>query len=103
MRGHSSVGEAPAWHAGSAVQIRMAPLFFFSHTLVFKTEFTNNITFARNYPSLLSQFTSKMQLRSFGKLLQMEPLYCVELIRQQIKARNGFGWSIQGIKSKIKY
>jgi len=32
----------------------------------------------------------------------MKPLYCVELIRQQIKARNGFGWSIQGIEKQNK-
>ena len=29
----------------------------------------------------------------------MKPLNLVELTRQQIKSRHGFGWSIQGIDS----
>ena len=32
----------------------------------------------------------------------MKPLNWVELTRQQIKARNGFGWSIQGIEKQNK-
>ena len=30
----------------------------------------------------------------------MKPLNWVELTRQQIKARHGFGWSIQGIEKQ---
>ena len=32
----------------------------------------------------------------------MKPLNWVELTRQQIKARHGFGWSIQGIEKQNK-
>ena len=32
----------------------------------------------------------------------MKPLIWVELTRQQIKARHGFGWSIQGIEKQNK-
>ena len=32
----------------------------------------------------------------------MKPLNLVELTRQQIKARHGFGWSIQGIEKQNK-
>ena len=32
----------------------------------------------------------------------MKPLNWVELRRQQIKARNGFGWSMQGIEKQNK-
>ena len=33
----------------------------------------------------------------------MKPLNWIELTKQQIKARYGFDWSIQGIESKIKF
>ena len=32
----------------------------------------------------------------------MKPLNWVELIRQQIKARYGFGWSLKGIEKQNK-
>ena len=32
----------------------------------------------------------------------MKPFNWVELTRQQIKARHGFGWSIQGIEKQNK-
>tara|TARA_B100000989_G_scaffold58701_1_gene39955 strand:+ start:1118 stop:1258 length:141 start_codon:yes stop_codon:yes gene_type:complete len=32
----------------------------------------------------------------------MKPLNWVKLTKQQIKARNGFGWSIQGIEKQNK-
>tara|TARA_B100001121_G_scaffold88787_1_gene78832 strand:- start:3590 stop:3889 length:300 start_codon:yes stop_codon:yes gene_type:complete len=32
----------------------------------------------------------------------MKPFNWVELTRQQIKARNGFGWSLQGIEKQNK-
>ena len=43
-----------------------------------------------------------MDLRIFLSSYKMKPLNWVELTRQQIKARNGFGWSIQGIEKQNK-
>ena len=43
-----------------------------------------------------------MHLRTFLSCDKMKPLNWVELTRQQIKARHGFGWSIQGIEKQNK-
>ena len=81
---------------GSAVQIRMAPLNFFSHTNSFQTAFSNNITFVPTCPSLFMRFCSLKCSQKYFFVAEMKSPKWVAMTRQLIKSNHGFGWSISG-------
>ena len=76
--------------------------YFFIHTNCFQKEFSNNIIFVRNYPSLFGQFCSIKCTYKILFIAEIKNLTWFDITRKSIKSKLGFCWSVQVIEKQNK-